>query len=91
MKYINTRKLPVRVVTSTGFVTIDGLASIETDEVLAVPDFVEVVGGPAKKPVVTTTVTTTTVAETTTGETEETTKTKSRRRKTTTTTTVEQE
>lgn len=63
MKYINTRRMPVRVFTSKGVVTLDGLATIELDEVVSVPDFVKVEGAP--EPVVEETVATT-VATTTT-------------------------
>ena len=78
MKYINTQQTPVRLWTSKGVVTLDGLCDLEIDELVAVPDFVKVEGAKVKAPVTTeTTLTTTeeaTVAKTT----------KARRRKTTT-------
>ena len=79
MKYINTRKTPVRLWTSKGMRTLDGLGTMELDEVLSTPDFVKVEGAKVEEPVTTeTTVTSTeatTVAKTT----------KARRRKATTT------
>ena len=44
MKYINTQQMPVRLWTSKGMVTLDGLCTIELDEVVAVPDFVKIEG-----------------------------------------------
>ena len=46
MKYTNTRPVPVRLVTSKGIVPLDGMTSIELDELIKVPDFVQVEGAP---------------------------------------------
>lgn len=64
MKYINTRAVPVRVFTSKGVVHLDGLSTIELDEVVSVPEFVKVEGAP--EPVVETTVATTEAPKTAT-------------------------
>ena len=78
MKYINTQQTPVRLWTSKGVITLDGLCTIELDEVISTPDFIKVEGAKVKAPVTTETTVTTTeeaVVEKTT---------KARRRKTTT-------
>lgn len=64
MKYINTQQTPVRLWTSKGVVTLDGLCTIELDELVSVPDFIKIEGAEAKVPV--TTETTVTVTEETT-------------------------
>jgi len=75
MKYINTQQTPVRLWTSKGVVTLDGLCTLELDELVSTPSFVKVEGAKAKAPVVTETTTEETTVEKTT---------KARRRKTTT-------
>lgn len=54
MKYINTRCIPVRLLTSQGVKMLYGLQTIELDELVAVPDFVitEDDSKPVEEPVV---------------------------------------
>jgi len=54
MKYINTRRMPVRLLTSQGVKMLYGLQTIELDELVAVPDFVitEDDSKPVEEPVV---------------------------------------
>jgi len=54
MKYINTRRMPVRLLTSQGVRMLYGLQTIELDELVAVPDFVitEDDSKPVEEPVV---------------------------------------
>lgn len=60
MKYTNTRPVPVRLFTSKGRMMLDGMTTIELDEVIAVPAFVTIEGAPepvvepVEEPVVTT-------------------------------------
>ena len=48
MKYINTQQTPVRLWTSKGVVTLDGLCTIELDELVSVPDFIKIEGAKPK-------------------------------------------